>query len=894
VRVRHALLLLLFAGTLFVSASLLFLVQPMVGKMLLPYLGGTPAVWNTCMVFFQALLLAGYSYAHVTTSWLGVRRQTWVHLAVLLLPALTLPIALNKSLVPQGQENPIFGAFLVLLLAAGLPFFAVATTAPLLQKWFADTGHPAAKDPYFLYGASNLGSMLALLSYPLLVEPAITLQLQSKLWAAAYGLLVLLTVLCALTLRRAPATALGGKQATPGPETPAARPGLTTRLHWIVLAFVPSSLMLGVTTYLTTDIAAIPFLWVLPLALYLLSFILVFSRIPEVVHQVMCLVLPPLILYFIFLQFSGLNGSSLSAYFLRGREGPSLSAIMSAWATGERTEAILVHLLTLFVVAMVCHGELARRRPAPAHLTEFYLLLSLGGVLGGLFNSLVAPVLFESVLEYPLVIVLACLLLPRRGPLRRTAVHLAFDLVLLGVVLVPAVDMMRLAFHYGEIELPPLLDPVHRYTTLLVGGMAAGTVLLYLLLLAKRDLNRWLDLVQSLVLAGLFLGTLWGLKYLALRSPQVRRLLPLDGSLQQGIHFGLLAYGLPLLYCLTFLRRPMAFGFGVGACFLVGSIHAGKDEALLHQERDYFGILTVVTSPQDRSHALYHGRILHGAQRWYRTPDALVSTYLPALGSAPANAPLTTAMRHLAWLELHRQPILYFHPDTPFGQLFASFQGAHAKKNVAITGLGTGGLAGFGRPGQKFTYFEIDPAVERIARDPQFFTYLRDAEERGVQVEVRLGDARLQMEKVSFARPEDSYDLIILDAFTSDAIPVHLVNYNALQLYLSKLAPQGILVFHISNRYVNLAPVLARMAEQAGLVGLIQEDDDNGLADKYETTVVILARQWSDFGELAHQPRWTRQKLDTNPSVGFWTDDYSNLLGVFRWKDSQPEASARD
>src|SRR5215475_744698 len=351
--------LLLYAVTMFVGATLLFVVQPMVGKMILPLLGGTPAVWSTCMVFFQAALLGGYAYAHTSSARLSLPRQMLLHLGLMLLPLAVLPLAVNPALLRRGVANPILDVLLLLSLSVGLPFLVVSATAPLLQKWFSQTGHAAAGDPYFLYAASNLGSMLALLGYPTLIEPRLHLRgegwlTQTRLWSGGYLVLLVLIALCAFDLWRRGPIAPRAEPESPE-EPPEPPPSGAQYFRWIVLAFVPSSLMIGATTYITTDIAAVPLLWVMPLAIYLLTFILAFGR----------------------------------------------------W-----------HFLLLFLVALACHGELALSRPSSRHLTHFYLLLSVGGVLGGLFNGLLAPVVFHSLVEYPLVMALACFLVGGRRPAR--------------------------------------------------------------------------------------------------------------------------------------------------------------------------------------------------------------------------------------------------------------------------------------------------------------------------------------------------------------------------------------------------------------------------------------------------------------------------------------------
>jgi MFS family permease len=382
-----------FAVTMFVSAALLFLMEPMFAKMVLPLLGGTAAVLNTCLVFFQAVLLAAYAYAHASVKLLSRRGQTGLHLAVLLAALLVLPLRVPDGWVSPVQHNPVGWLLLLLVVAVGAPFFAISASTPILQQWFSHSGHPSAADPYFLYAASNSGSILGLLTYPLLLEPVLRLTEQSRLWAWCYGLFLLLVAACAVLVWRAPDTApSSASQPAPGglvqdsldekPEVLNAR----RRFRWVALAFVPSTLMLGVTSALTTDIPAIPLLWVLPLALYLLSFVLVFARRPILSHQWLIRRLPFLIL--------------------------AASVPVVSKAVYPLFVLIPLDLLTLFAVAMVCHGELARSRPSARCLTEFYLWVSAGGVLGGIFNALIAPLVFSSLVEFPLALVLAAAVRP--------------------------------------------------------------------------------------------------------------------------------------------------------------------------------------------------------------------------------------------------------------------------------------------------------------------------------------------------------------------------------------------------------------------------------------------------------------------------------------------------
>jgi SAM-dependent methyltransferase len=740
-------LLVIFALAMFLGATLLFMVEPMFGKMALPLLGGSPAVWNTCLVFYQGALLAGYLYAHLAPKWLGVRRQAAFHLGLLLLILFTLPIGIFHGWTPPPTANPVAWLLLLLMLSVGLPFFVVSTTAPLLQKWFAHTGHTSAHDPYFLYGASNLGSLLALVAYPVLIEPYLRLHHQAWAWAGGYALLLALVALCGVMLWRTSAPA----GTAPGPDAPIAAAGaeavpptaalltLSQRAWWVLLAFAPSSLLLGVTTFLSTDIAAVPLLWVIPLIIYLLTFVLVFARKPIIPHRIMVLVEPFLIIFLAITFFARLKGA--------------------VWQT------LPFHLLAFFCIAMVCHGELMHSRPPADHLTEFYLWISVGGVLGGIFNALVAPILFSSVIEYPLIIAVACLLRPSLSPPTERPNPRLWDFLL----------------------------------PLFLG------VLLALLAWAFRMMPDRLKLVALLVIACS------------------------AGAI-----------------CYSFRFRPLRLALGVGVLIIAGSWVVIHPDRVLFQERNFFGVSKVTADAAGHYRILTHGFTVHGAQS------------------------LDPARR--------REPLTYFSRTGPLGQVFEVFSGPQAKKEVAIIGLGTGTIACYGQAGQHFTFYEIDPAMERIARDPRYFTYLSECP---AQVKVILGDARLSLKSA----PASFYDMIILDAFSSDAIPIHLVTREAMRLYLSKLKPGGILVFHISNRYLDLKLVLGNLARDAGLIALSNSDlklsDQDRRNKKLPSAWVVMARQRQDLGGLAKDQRW--RTLPPRPGKALWTDDFSNIWSVFDW-----------
>jgi spermidine synthase len=724
--------LAVYTAAIFTSAFLLFLVQPMFSRMVLPLLGGTPAVWNTCMLFFQAALLGGYLYAHVGAKRLGVRRQAAVHVALLAVAAALLPISVAGA-APQGGAAPIPWLLLLMLTTVGLPFFALSATGPMLQKWFAGTGHPGAANPYWLYAASNLGSMIALLGYPFVMEPRLRLMEQSRVWAAGYALLAVLMAACAYLLwRLAPAGAATADDAPA--EEAAPLPGRVKAL-WVALAFVPSSLLLSVTTFITTDVTPAPLLWVVPLALYLLTFTLAFATRPPLRHRWVLAVQPFLI-------------------------GTVALLMMHAW-TREPVLVIAIHLLVFFVIALVCHGELARRRPPVVHLTAFYLWISVGGVLGGIFNVLVAPVLFSRLWEYPIVLTLACLARPwPRAPFTGRNV---------------AVSLLRTA------------------------------ALVFALLLVSRAEMPWIKIT-------------WLPEWLALSLA-----------------------GLALvLVSLALGRMPLFLALCIGASLFIHANLALRKGTTLLAHRSFYGRYAVTdVREQGGYHALYHGSTLHGAQ-----------------GMRPGE---------------RREPLTYYVRTGPLGQIFTATAEKAGHRRVAVVGLGTGTLAAYGNAGEDWTFYEIDPGIVKIARNPRYFTYLADSPAR---IGVVLGDARLSLTHA----PPHAYDLIVVDAFNSDAIPVHLLTREAIGVYLDKLAPGGIITLHLSNRYLDLEPVVAALARERGMVARVGTSTLSGFFFS-ASTWAVMARSDADLGTMSADVRWPRAK--TRRGVPAWTDDYSSLLSVW-------------
>jgi hypothetical protein len=730
-RVSAAIVLPLFGATLFLSAFLMFLVEPMVAKMLLPVLGGTPMVWNTCVVFFQMMLLAGYGYAFATSRWIDVLRHRVFHVLLVVAPLTMLPFATRGDWAPPSG-HPLAWLLAMLFMVIGLPFFVLATTASVLQHWFTRTDHNAARDPYFLYVASNVGSLVALAAYPALVEPALPLDAQSRWWAAGYAAFAVLICACAIALSRA-RTDPWADSVPYLKTTIAERISIGRRLRWVLLSFVPASLMLGVTTYLSTDIAAVPLMWIVPLSIYLVTFVIAFGRTGRRAGAHAERVAPMLVV--------------------------TLVTCMAAQIRGPLSIVIPLHLATFGVLALRCHTELANDRPSPAHLTEFYFWISFGGMLGGLFNALVAPVIFSSVIEYPLVVIAASACV--------TATAVPF---------VRRVALQALVFFL-------VVSAVTASSTLLLQRLGAG---------------------RALVLTAL---------------------------------------GMLSVAVFTQRRHSMRFTAGVAGILVAAALFTDAGQPILHAERTFFGVHRVVQDKKNGYHGLAHGTTLHGMQS------------------------LDPARR--------REPLTYFHRTGPFGQAFEALPSARSAHDVAVIGLGAGTLAAYAKPGQRWTFFEIDPAVERIARTREYFSYLDDC---GNACRVVLGDARLSLQHA-----RDTYDLIVLDAFSSDAIPMHLITTEALSLYLSHLKPSGVVMFHISNQHLLLGPVVARLAASQNLVALEQVDlmtERPQPIAKNPSHWVAMSRTAANLGPLMKDSRWHTPHAAADTPL--WTDDFSNILSVLR------------
>lgn len=742
----------LFGIAIFTAAALLFMVQPLAGKILLPLLGGSPAVWNACMLFFQAALLLGYLYAHLLSQMRSVRAQAIVHLVLFAGAAFTLPFPIDLG-VPGS--NPTLWVVRTLGLTVGPAFVLVSTSGPLLQRWFSRSGHAQAQDPYFLYAASNAGSLLGLLAYPIVIEPTLTRQGQSAGWRWAYFALIVLVASCAARVVRGTSGAIAGAP-TPGSRVTPSGFGWASRLRWVLLAAVPSSLMLGVTQHITTDLASIPLFWIVPLTIYLLTFVSAYSRRLRIEPAWTGYALPVLI--------------------------AALAVITFAPPAGSVLVPLGLHLLTFGVAGLMCHTLLADARPPTDRLTEYYLMISLGGVLGGSINALLGPVVFDTIIEYPIMLSVAALLRPqfvRRRP--------------------------------GG------------------GGLVGAGVL---------------------ALVGL-----------------------------------------------------------AGAGAMLASHYVDRANVLRFRERTFFGVHRVKSDADGNYCILEHGTTAHGLQ-YHDAPGPLAAGGGPTLdarqrrallygaafdSSPPGRAPAQPTLDDYRARQHARAiiPTMYFHTSGPLGDAFRLLTQQNRLTRAGFIGLGAGTIAAYAQPGVSYDIYEIDPVVVDVAReDSRFFTYIHDAAhmkllpgQAAPHFEYFVGDGRLQLAKAHGATPEDPpYELIVLDAFSSDSIPVHLITREAVELYFRKLTPSGLLVVHLSNRNFDLPPVLGRIAAELKLSAFARYDSnvtrEQAGESKFPSIWAVLARDGAYVGWLPTEGGW--EPLRPGPGVPLWTDDYSNLLGAMR------------
>ncbi|WP_439533986.1 spermidine synthase [Polymorphobacter sp.] len=727
----------LFVITVLVGSFLLFLIQPMFARMVMPRLGGSSSVWLVAMLFYQAVLLGGYLYAHALQR-LALRRQMVVHLALFGVAGLTLPVATATWVPDAGAWPPALSLLALLVVSIGPVFLVVSAQAPLMQAWFARSDDPAAGAPYFLYAASNAGSLAALFAYPLLIEPAARLATQGWAWSAGFAGLLLLVALAGWAALRRPGVAIGAPRgAVTGRQ----------RLRWTLLALVPSGLLLSTTAHLTTDIMAIPLLWVIPLAVYLLSFIIAFGPGGAGATRIAVGAAPVLLLL--------LGGST---FF-------TVSAAVVFYAASG--------VVLLFVVALALHGTLAAERPAAGNLTDYYLWISVGGALGGVVCALLAPLLFDWGYEHPLLLIAAALLLPAR--------------------------------------------PVAAWAERLWTGRA-GTAM------------RWVLPVAALA------ASLAGASWMGQQT---------DASLMAMIFImlaALVSIGRAAWFAWALLMLMMTLG---------GWKHFDPAYAPVERTRSFFGIYTVSDSQSRRVRELQHGTTLHGVQ----SLDADTAT----------------------------RPTSYYAPGSGVGRVFAAAPvlfGPQAR--MAFVGLGSGTLACYAQAGQRWTAFEIDPAMVAIARDRRLFSYV---ERCTPDLRIIVGDARLMLAR----EPAASVDMLAVDAFSSDAIPLHLMTAEAFRVYARALSADGVLLIHISNRYLDLEPVVAAMARSEGWSARIRRfvpatADVPGQADSMSVWIALTrspARMGQVIAATGDAPAdWAR--LRERPGMQPWTDDFASILPALK------------
>ncbi|QZY27999.1 fused MFS/spermidine synthase [Nocardioides coralli] len=711
-------LVVLFTLTAFTGAALLFTVQPLVARLLLPMYGGSATVWSTCSLFFQVLLLVGYVYSHLTTSRLPRRRQPLVHLAVLALPLATLPLALPAAAAPAADGSPTLWLLRTLALMIGLPFVVLSTTGPLLQRWYSWADGPRSDDPYFLFAASNVGSFGGLLAYPFLVEPYLSLGQQTTLFSWAFVGFAVLTATCGLL----------GTRSTEGPHD--AAPVTPTRLprrrlaRWCWYAFVPSCLFLAVTHHLSTDVAPIPLLWVVPLGLYLATFVAAFAVTSRRV--------PPTL--------------------LRLTAGLALCATMFAPLATRIPLSVVIglDLALVVVVGYTAHRLLAADRPEPEHLTTFYIAVAVGGALGGVVNGLIAPVLFDRVLEYQLI-----------------------------VALLPALALGVAVRRSPRGYRPTAIPDAARFVVglaLIAGATAA-------LVLASRGGSTAMTVVGLVVFAGL----------------------------------GWVLAVIPRALVATLVAATVG-------------ITVMSSSSVVHRDRTFYGSYAVSSS--DGVTQLTHGTTIHGRQ-----VDATPGT-----------------------------PTTYYGLEAPLGDVMADVR---PQRTVAV-GLGVGTIAAYGRPGDSMTFLEIDPAIAEIAADPQLFTFLSDSR---AEVDVAIGDGRLLAKDL----PDGRADLVVLDAFSSDAIPVHLLTREAFRTYAQKVSDGGAIAVHVSNRHFDLVPVVAAATADLGWHGAVGRGGPGTWVTP--SAWVLISPDASLVERVGAGERWSPLDLDRTVP---WTDDYSSVLTVLR------------
>ncbi len=754
-----------FALAIFLSAFLLFQVQLLLGKELLPLFGGAPAVWTACVLVFQLLFLAGYGYSHGLAEWLAIRRQVIVHGALLGASAVYLavlahlrstPIGFGSNVLPKPGANPAWTIMELLIYAIGLPFFLLSATSPLMQHWFARSA--SQKSPYRLYALSNLGSLLGLLSYPLLVEPHVGLRVQGWAWAAGYGLFLICYFFTARSVAREALPAPPKQISIPELRARRASPGWSLRLFWAGLAACASVLLLATTNLICQDIAVSPFLWVLQLSLYLISFIVCFENDRWYRREI----------------FHPLFAVTLALVILVSLPKAEYSFLMQ----------LAAYSAVLFAGCMVCHGEAARARPRAESLTVFYFCIAAGGAFGGIVVGLLAPWIFPNYWEYPLG-VLGCI----------------------AVLLSVSAQERSSWWHTGRASLALLI---------LSGTVLLGPTVLASVSSEAGRLPPWFAVCAAalLAVAAIFL-------YERERDSSSRAPSPLLVRAACRIALALLTFGLLI----------------------------PQKAALYHviaSSRDFYGVLSVVSVSDGNYLALRHGNTVHGFQ--YQDQRARLATG-------------------------------YYGPTSGANILIRNWP--HHPMRVGLVGMGAGTLAALGQSGDVFRFYEIDPDVYKLSsgRHP-YFTFLKDSPAR---IEVVLGDARLSLQEESRRGNLEKFDVLVLDAFSSDAIPMHLLTREAFSVYQGHLrGPASVIAVHISNQTLDLGPVLAGIGREFGFHAL-----------RVYALVHIGPFSQSDWILFSRDPASLSGKEMAQHAEPFpagtrpisWTDDYCDLLDVMRWRD---------
>ncbi|MBU1107286.1 MAG: fused MFS/spermidine synthase [Candidatus Riflebacteria bacterium] len=749
----------IFTLGIFAGSFLLFLVQPMVGKILLPVMGGAPAVWTTCMLFFQMMLLAGYLYAEKTLRYLGCMRQSILHVLLMTGGCILLPLNVQLDSAEQAIINPTSWLMMRLIASVGFLFFMISANAPLLQRYYSQAGQNDSGDPYFLYSASNAGSLLALLAYPFLIEPFFTLTAQRNIWSALYFLQIIFVIFCSMTLRHSEnrissqSLVAGNSLDTDSSTT------WRQSLFWVILGFIPCSAMLAVTTHFATDIASLPLLWVIPLSLYLISFIFAFARNSrwrdiDWENYMFPVVLLAMIIY-------------------------QVKLVERIWLT------IPIHLLAMFLICMYFHCRLAKSRPAVELLNSFYVWMSVGGIAGGIFNGIIAPAIFVTQAEY--------------------------ILTLFAAVIFASAISKKLAV--SEFSFARKLSVFVLYVSAITA-------------LAFMDEYNMIRLTQE---GGIFLALVG------------------------------------LLFVDAFYRAQRLAWISLLIILAIGPFVQQTDAPIVLTTRSFFGIMKVtrignhgkffdpdlrIEADKDLFYLLQHGTTLHGIER------------------------RVESMRM-------KFPLSYYSRESPVGTAMRAGMIGRRFKNIGVVGLGVGTLVWYGRDWQHFDFFEIDPVVIEIAENPKLFSYL---EKSKASWQNFVGDARISLQKIA----DSKYDLLILDAYSSDAVPIHLLTVEAFRLYQKKTRPDGIMLFHVSNRYFNLTTVIKRICDELGLACLFASGIPSHYSvryDKYDFSQIISS-QWvavaADPAQLEKLKRYHRwQKIASPKNFDLWTDDYANLFKVF-------------